>query len=168
MIFKTFKAGEILKAQELNDLQEYIGQQVIDKSLDWKFAYGDGADLFGRVKWEKCLDGSFSAILREQFLEIGPQNTAGMPETAELPIVTMGCVELPFDITTITDVAWAFPYEHESGLAQRLLPHMNVKVYRGSPSMLLDIDISGTKALFDSITSTIYLTFDIYINGRWK
>lgn len=160
MIFKTFKAGEILKAQELNDLQEYIGQQVVDKSLDVNFKYGS-EDLFGCVKWEKRLDGTFSAIFRSQYLQIDPQNTAGMPETAELHITT-GDVELPFDIEAITDVAWAFPYVSE------LTQHTNVKVHISSPGMLLYIQIFGTKPLFDSITSTSYHTFDIYVNGRWK
>lgn len=160
MIFKTFKAGEVLKAQELNDLQEYIGQQVIDKELDWKLTLG-GPDLFGCVRWEKRLDGTFSAILRSRELQIDPQSTAGMPETAELPITT-GEAEFPFDVTSITDVAWAFP--GEAALTQ----HVNVKVWISSPSMILDIQIFGDKTLFDNKTSTSYHEFDIYLNGRWK
>lgn len=160
MIFKTFKAGDVLKAQELNDLQEHIGQQIVDKSLDSDFIYG-GPDLFERVRWEKRLDGTFSAILRSTDLQIDPQSTAGMPETAELQITT-GEVYFPFDITSITDVAWAFP--DEAALTQ----HVNVKVGISNPSMILDIQIFGDKALFDNKTSTSSHWFDIYLNGRWK
>jgi hypothetical protein len=162
MIFKTFKAGDVLKAQELNDLQEFIGQQIVDKSIDSKFTYGNDDKNFGCIKWEKYLDGTFSLIIRSNNFRIDPQSTAGMPETVELPIATGG-VELPFDVEAITEVAWACPYY--SDIAQ----HMNATAYVSTPKHYTILNIYGTKALFDSIiTSTLYTVFDIYINGRWK